>query len=121
MIAEMRSIQCPNCGQRLGISLEKTEFICINCKTKHRISEASMPIKERIIIGTEEFMDIWRHPNKYSETKVISVFLTLAGMQEDTWPEEIKIAHKKNLRRQNIKACVYVLLAVCFLIAIILL
>ena len=119
MTEQLLSIRCPNCGQRLEIDSTKTTFTCVNCKTTHKIEDASKPVRQAIAIDMNEFMDIWRHPDHYSETKVIAVFIALANMPESSWPEEIQIAHKKHNRRQNIKASCYVIIALLLIIAVI--
>lgn len=119
MTEQLLSVRCPNCGQRLGIASDKTEFTCVSCKTTHAISDIAKPVTHKIIISTDEFMDIWRHPDKYSKMKVISVFLTLANISESSWPKEIQIAHKKYKKRQNIKAWCSVIIALLLIIAVI--
>ena len=119
MAGQTLSIRCPNCGQRLGIASDKTEFTCVSCKTVHAISDIATPVVPKIIIGTEEFMDIWRNPHKYSETKVRAVFMILARTPETFWPEEIQTSYKKYEKFQIIKVWCSVIIALLIIIAVI--
>lgn len=99
-----QDIRCPACGQRMGIDKNKTEFTCPN-----RVSA----VPNNYIMGSEEFMDIWRNPYRHTEAQRIMVRLELAYLPMDKWPQEIQQAQKefaaRRTRHQKTKRIVFML------------
>lgn len=95
-----QDIRCPACGQRMGIDAHKTEFTCVNCKKTQIINRVSAAPND-YIVGSEEFMDIWRNPYRYTETQRIQVWMELACLPMDKWPKEIQQAQKEFAARRT--------------------
>lgn len=108
-----QDIRCPACGQRMGIDKNKTEFTCVNCKKTQTIPNRMSAAPNNNIIGSEEFMDIWRNPYRHTEAQRIMVRLELAYLPMDKWPQEIQQAQKefaaRRTRHQKTKRIVFML------------
>lgn len=87
---KMIEVRCPNCGQRMGLkNPHEDAYTCVNCRTVQSI-QASVPRPKRITLTKDEFVNIWQHPDKYSEAYVASVLAALVLMPKSQWPEEIR-------------------------------
>lgn len=97
---QKRDIRCPACGQRMAVDENKTEFTCVNCKTAQTVSDRTAAMPKYYIIGSEEFMDIWRNPYRYTEKQRVLVWMELSATPMDQWPKEIQQAQKESAARR---------------------
>lgn len=91
--------RCPACGQRIAIDRNQTGFTCLNCRTIQTIPDRMPAAPEGCAMGSEEFMDIWRNPCRYTKKQRMLVWMELSSTPIDQWPEEIQQAQKESAAR----------------------